>query len=75
MLIRNLIFVGVFRFWVRKDSHATKTSCAEEINVTYLAEFGLDFTVKFAEVSVCLTVLDSSYWSSPLSSKKGKEEG
>lgn len=65
----------MFRFWLRKDSHATKNSCGREINVTYLAEFGLDFTVKFATVSVYLTVPDSSYWSSPLSSKKGKEEG
>lgn len=47
----------------------------KEINITYLAEFGLDFTVKFAKVSMYFSVLDSSYWSSPLPSKKGKEEG
>lgn len=47
-----MIYVGVFGFWLRKDSHATKNSYGKEINVTYLAEFGLDFTVKFAKVSV-----------------------
>lgn len=52
MLIKSIIYVGLFKFWLRKDSHATENSYVKEINVTYLAEFGLDFTVKFAKVSV-----------------------
>lgn len=75
VLIRSINLCRSVQIWLRKDSHATKNSSGKERNVTYIAEFGLDFAVKFAKVSEYLTGLDSSYWSFPLSSKKGKEEG